>query len=1076
MKRDIVNVLLLLAGLTLSNSLVALGLGEITLKSALNQPLVAELELHGTEGFSKWEIKPRLASAADFERAGVERFYFLTQIQFKVEDKRVLLTSKDPVTEPFLNFLVELNWPSGRVLREYTVLLDPPVFAEEQKAIGTQTPEGGSTDHNPPAFMQESEDELSSQVRPKPHQKWLNTGAENGIYKVQPNDTLWQIALETRPDHSITAQQMMLAIQKQNPGAFINGNINRIKTHQILRIPDAGEIASISFSQAIREVDRQNKALAIAGAQIDATGLDTQVIPGAEAKGRGEVRLLSSTAEDASVASSSGDISKGQGSGKQQALENDLAIALESLDKSRLENQDLQKRLQALEEQINTLQSLITLKDDQLTSLQLGKKPATEAEVTDNAESGQPTDNESLNTEASVDSDRQDSDPAQVAGEQPSADKNGKETSATSDQQDFNFDSPADTDADNAETVENTDDAVANNGDTLVNETSASATDSEASVPKEKTSENLLPAPEPEAGLIDQLLQKPEWMGGIAALLLLLSLAGYKVWQKRQLQQEDFFDEELMDDLIDEDIEFEDDELDLADNEFDTGNPELENNTDVAEEASDDFDDIEQTGDVLGEADIHIVYGNFDQAIAILLPAIEQEPDRPDLRLKLLEVHAEMDDSDAFAHQEAALIAMGDQMAVEQAKALRLRLSSPADPATAGLNDTEEPASDRAMDNALAGAGELDSEFADGLDFEAALDLSDDTGVDSSSLSDEDLAAVLDDVPTLDVDHALDVDANDGLDFDLDIGESSAPQEEVAEVATPAEPDVATDDDMLEFDLSSFDQKDTDAEVESEPEVTLDLSEESAGDLDFDLDDSLALDTNTSSSSDLEEVVLEDSFDLSEDDLTVESGDIPNLGVDDEVVLEEPDIEATDDTTDDTTESMSELERLMDNGTEANLSLDVSEEVEQPQELSTGTDTPAPEEAGEETSATMDFAADLAELDDELGDFELPVMNDEVKVPPAVAMTEEPQLAPVMDDVVDNTSSDDEIDLDELAKSDDEFEFLAGTDECTTKLDLARAYIDMEDSNGARELLQEVIQEGNDQQKQEARSLMDNLS
>lgn len=68
------------------------------------------------------------------------------------------------------------------------------------------------------------------------------------------------------------------------------------------------------------------------------------------------------------------------------------------------------------------------------------------------------------------------------------------------------------------------------------------------------------------------------------------------------------------------------------------------------------------------------------------------------------------------------------------------------------------------------------------------------------------------------------------------------------------------------------------------------------------------------------------------------------------------------------------------------------------------------------------------------------------------------------------------IDLDELAASDDEFDFLAGTDECATKLDLARAYIDMEDVDGAKELLQEVVQEGSDQQKQDARELMDNLA
>ena len=69
--------------------------------------------------------------AADFDRAGVDRAYFLTKISFKVENNRIVLTSREAVNEPYLNFLIELNWPQGRILREYTVLLDPPVFEEQ---------------------------------------------------------------------------------------------------------------------------------------------------------------------------------------------------------------------------------------------------------------------------------------------------------------------------------------------------------------------------------------------------------------------------------------------------------------------------------------------------------------------------------------------------------------------------------------------------------------------------------------------------------------------------------------------------------------------------------------------------------------------------------------------------------------------------------------------------------------------------------------------------------------------------------------------------------------------------------
>ena len=118
-----------------SSSVFALGLGEIKLKSGLNQPLKAEIELFSPEGMSEFEIAASLASIAEFEKAGIDYFSFLKSIRFKTVGRGegvlvVELTTRTPVKEPFLNFLVELNWPKGRMLREYTVLLDPPVFSE----------------------------------------------------------------------------------------------------------------------------------------------------------------------------------------------------------------------------------------------------------------------------------------------------------------------------------------------------------------------------------------------------------------------------------------------------------------------------------------------------------------------------------------------------------------------------------------------------------------------------------------------------------------------------------------------------------------------------------------------------------------------------------------------------------------------------------------------------------------------------------------------------------------------------------------------------------------------------------
>ena len=128
-------VLAIAAASALSSGMAhALGLGEVTLQSALNQPLVAEIELLEVRDLASNEVLPNLASPEEFIKAGVDRQYFLTDLKFtpilKPNGKSVIrVTSNKSVREPYLNFLVEVLWPSGRLLREYPLLLDPPLYA-----------------------------------------------------------------------------------------------------------------------------------------------------------------------------------------------------------------------------------------------------------------------------------------------------------------------------------------------------------------------------------------------------------------------------------------------------------------------------------------------------------------------------------------------------------------------------------------------------------------------------------------------------------------------------------------------------------------------------------------------------------------------------------------------------------------------------------------------------------------------------------------------------------------------------------------------------------------------------------
>nr|WP_317451701.1 hypothetical protein [Pseudomonas sp. PSB11] len=122
------------AAVTYSAWVPALGLGEITLHSALNQPLRADIALLDAAGLEEGELSVRLATADEFSRAGVERVFFLNDLKFtpilRGDRSLIRVSSSKPVKEPYLDFLVQLDQPNGRLLREYTVLIDPPGGAD----------------------------------------------------------------------------------------------------------------------------------------------------------------------------------------------------------------------------------------------------------------------------------------------------------------------------------------------------------------------------------------------------------------------------------------------------------------------------------------------------------------------------------------------------------------------------------------------------------------------------------------------------------------------------------------------------------------------------------------------------------------------------------------------------------------------------------------------------------------------------------------------------------------------------------------------------------------------------------
>jgi pilus assembly protein FimV len=271
---------LLMSALMSPGALYALGLGEIHLKSALNQPFDAEIELVSATQEDLGALRATLATGDAFARYGLDRPAYLSDFNFRVTKgtggRDVLrVTSPRPVTEPFVTLLVEANWPRGRLLREYTVLLDPPVFTPgpvPSETVATpRVSSGGAVSARAaePVAQATAEAAVAPSVSAPataaaPASTAPPAEAPRGIapgssYRVRPNDTLWRIASQVNPGSRDDVNRAMVSIYQNNPEAF-DGNINVLRSGSSLRIPDAGQIEAVSVAAASAEVKRQYEA------------------------------------------------------------------------------------------------------------------------------------------------------------------------------------------------------------------------------------------------------------------------------------------------------------------------------------------------------------------------------------------------------------------------------------------------------------------------------------------------------------------------------------------------------------------------------------------------------------------------------------------------------------------------------------------------------------------------------------------------------------------------------------------------------------------------------------------------
>lgn len=1090
----------------------ALGLGELKLNSTLNQPLDAEIKLLNVKDLSPDEILVSLAGREDFQRAGVDRLYFLTGLKFTIDLENssgpvVKVSTRKPVNEPYLNFLLQTQWPSGNLLREYTLLMDLPAFSDEnvrpvesaktQKASPSRSQASSARSNSSRTPASQSEATLSRQSS---NTERSNNGAS--VYgPVGANDTLWEIALQVRPDRSVSVQQTMLAIQRANPEAFINGNINLLRKGQVLRIPDRAEIVDLSARQAISQVAKQNTdwsgnaAGRVSGAQLDGSSRSSAVKRADTAvSGRVKLGVDTDSSESGSGAGSDG--------GRGEALENELAISLEELDKSRRENSELQSRVSDLESQIETMERLVEVANNDLRNLQLAQQ----------------------NVEQPVDA------TGGVTGD-------GSAT-AVDDSAEINTAEPS---------------VVAENAVAEVAPEPKKAVEVKKPSPKKVVRR----APPKEPSLVDLAMENIAYIG--AGLLVLIG----GVWALlRRRKDEDGFDDFEDDGAFDESVET-NEELSALDLEDESVGDFSEEQALDSEEAPEVEAEVEaQTGDVVGEADIYIAYGKLDQAEQMLQKSLASDPDQIPVLLKLMEVYAEADNIESFDQQYAHLQTLNDEAANSRAAELRAGFAGAAAfvagaPVAESLNDDLDALLQDDGDS-LAGAEAVDEFDLGSLDEGLTLDLPEeqaDSEVESEfaglDFSLEDSAAQGDAVE--DTAAADDFDLGD-LDLelnDLEVNENDPDKTQVNEAFSVEGLELPElDDEAVSPDSVDELTDELDAELPSLDD-DLSLSDLDLGDLDLDLDSDLGSEPSDAASLEDDLALPDLDVELNGDDDSIAELDT-ELAVDD-LGLSDLDLDLGGDDSESPAESEVneldlELEALSEESTAADepnelmdldlsladsdepesgvyadaLDLSLAETVSAPVverepepvvDLGLDADLESSESSGGGAEEVTDFTLSdeelsVDELESDLGDLDFAALDQEMDeldldldassdlaaepVPSAPEEelldgdnlqpeSEEDVFAEVLPDLdIDDSevAADDfsaeglEADLSAGDEMDDELDFLADTDEVATKLDLARAYIDMGDSEGAKDILAEVQQEGDDAQKSEAEELL----
>jgi pilus assembly protein FimV len=576
-----------LSALVLANAHAA-GLGKLTVLSALGQPLRAEIELTSVSKDEAGNLVAKLASPDAYRQANIDPGAALSTLRFAVEQRGtrqiINVTSVQPLNEPFIDMLLELSGPSGRLVREYTFLIDPAEMRNIQPAqMASNAAPQRDIIKSAPAIAAAPASQAERPANPrattaKPAQAAGNNasnGADAEEYKVKTGDTLGHIATRMKAN-GVSLDQMLVALYRTNPKAFVGENMNRLRAGQILSVPSADAAKSISNAEAreivlAQSVDFNNYRAKLAG-QVAAS--DPQQAAASKQSATG--KITAKVEEPATPDSESKDKLKlakaqapagtaaGKGSGAEDKIAQEKAAA------------EANSRVKELEKNVTDLQKILEVKNKGMADQQDQADAAKAAPAT----AAKPTE---AKTEASADK-----------AAQPS----------------------------------------------VADVAAASATSASAVTPPAKKPKIVVPPPTPasEPSFFDDLLANPYALPGLGALLVGVGALGV-MSARRKKQQKNFEDSIITDSSLKANSLF----GSTGGQSVDTNNS-VFNSSFTPSVSQLDSNEV----DPVAEADVYIAYGRDAQAEEILKEALRTQPERHAVRVKLLEIYSNRKDLRAF--------------------------------------------------------------------------------------------------------------------------------------------------------------------------------------------------------------------------------------------------------------------------------------------------------------------------------------------------------------------------------------------------------------------------------------------